>query len=132
MREVAVVVRRGKQVLLVQRPASGRWATMWEFPHVELHDGETHEAAVERCLRELIGIQAKLGDEIVTIRHGVTRYAITMVCLEAEYVEGEFQSSFYTRGVWLTPEELSTHPVSAPQRRLIAGLTRPNRQRGLF
>jgi A/G-specific adenine glycosylase len=132
VREVAVVVRRGEQVLLVQRPDSGRWATMWEFPHVELRDGETHEAAAKRCLREMAGVRARLGGEIMTIRHGVTRFAITLVCLEAEHSDGEFHSPFYTRGVWLSPADISTYPVSSPQRRLIAELTRPNRQRGLF
>jgi A/G-specific adenine glycosylase len=133
VRETAVVVRRGGQVLLVQRPDDARrWAKMWEFPHVELQEQEGHEAGADRCLWELVGMRAELGSEIVTIRHGVTRYAITMVCLEALHRAGEFQSGFYARGVWLSPAELATYPVSAPQRRLIAELTRPNRQHGLF
>ena len=33
VREAAVVVRRGERVLLLQRPAEGRWASLWEFPH---------------------------------------------------------------------------------------------------
>lgn len=133
VREVAVVVRRGKQVLLVQRPAAAaRWAKMWEFPHVELDAKETHEAAAERCLRELVGIQADLGGELITIRHGVTRFAITMVCLEARYAEGELRSAFYQNGVWLAPAELTAYPVSSPQRRLLAELMNTNRQPGLF
>jgi A/G-specific adenine glycosylase len=133
VREVAVVVRRGKKVLLSQRPdEANRWAKMWEFPHVELAEGETHEAAAERCLRELVRVEAELGGEIVTIRHGVTRFAITMVCLEARHVAGRFRSDFYRAGIWLAPAELAAYPVSAPQRRLIRELTRPDRQRGLF
>jgi A/G-specific adenine glycosylase len=133
VREVAVVVRRVEQVLLVQRPETApRWAKMWEFPHVELTKRETHEAAARRCLRDLVGVVAELGGEVVTIRHGVTRFAITMVSLEAEYVAGEFRSDFYQSGVWLAPAELAAYPVSAPQRRLIEELTRPDRQRALF
>jgi A/G-specific adenine glycosylase len=133
VREVAVVVRRGEKVLLAQRPEEAtRWANMWEFPHVELSKPETHEAAAQRCLRELVGVEAELGGEVVTIRHGVTRFAITMVCLEATYVAGKFRSNFYRASVWLAPAELAAYPVSAPQRRLIRELTRPDRQRGLF
>jgi A/G-specific adenine glycosylase len=132
VREVAVVVRCGEQVLLVQRPDSGRWAKMWEFPHVELKKGETHEAAALRCVQEGTGIQAELGGEIMTIQHGVMRYAITMVCLEARYLAGEFRSTFYAHGAWLPLAELSTYPASSPHRRLIRELTRPNRQPGLF
>src|SRR5207244_9568055 len=35
--EAAVVVRRGEELLLVQRPAAGRWANLWEFPHGPRH-----------------------------------------------------------------------------------------------
>src|SRR5262249_29742841 len=38
--EVAVVVRKGPRVLVVQRPESGRWANMWEFPHAPLDVSE--------------------------------------------------------------------------------------------
>jgi A/G-specific adenine glycosylase len=122
VREVAVVVYRGGQVLLAQRPETGRWATMWEFPHVELRPDEAHETAAERCLRELTGVSAELGEEIVTIRHGVTRFAITMVCFAARRTGGRFRSKFYRRGVWVAPAGLSEYPVSAPQRRLIRAL----------
>jgi A/G-specific adenine glycosylase len=116
--EVAVIVRRGEHVLLVQRPESGRWANMWEFPHGSLIDGETHEDAGRRLLTELAGIKADLGAEVQTVQHGVTHHRITMLCLDAEYRAGTFRSAFYTAGRWLTPAELRDYPVSAPQRRL--------------
>src|SRR5262249_13601099 len=31
--EVAVVLRKQGKLLLVQRPARGRWENLWEFPH---------------------------------------------------------------------------------------------------
>src|SRR5579885_1721505 len=46
VREAAVVVRRGADVLLAQRPESAsRWANLWEFPHGPVGDRESHEAA---------------------------------------------------------------------------------------
>ncbi len=132
MRELAVVLRRKDRVLLLQRPENGRWGGMWEFPHAPLQDGESAEAAARRVLVELTGLEAKLGPELLTIRHGVTRYRITMICFEAEYVSGKFSSSFYREGVWLSPRELGNYPVSAPQRRLARQLTQPDRQRRLF
>jgi A/G-specific adenine glycosylase len=132
VREAAVVLRRGAQVLLVQRPSEGRWANLWEFPHGPLEDGETHEAAATRVLRQLTGLNARPAGEILTIRHGVTRFQITMVCFEAAYRAGEFRSTFYRQGVWLEPAQLAAYPVSAPQRRLAAALGSGPRQRQLF
>lgn len=132
VQEAAVIVRRGEKVLLVQRPTTGRWAGLWEFPHGPLLDGESHEVAASRLLRQLTGLEAKLGSELLTIRHGVTRFRITLTCFQAEYTGDEFQSSFYVEGRWLSLAELAAYPVSSPQRRLARFLLSPSRQARLF
>ncbi|MHB1425811.1 MAG: A/G-specific adenine glycosylase [Gemmataceae bacterium] len=132
VQEAAVVVRRGAEVLLVQRPLEGQWAGLWEFPHGPLLDGEPHDAAATRLPHQLTGLQVKLGPELLTIRHGITRYRITMTCFEAELAGGAFQSSFYVAGRWLSLAALATYPVSSPQRRLARFLLSPSRQRRLF
>jgi A/G-specific adenine glycosylase len=133
VREVALVIRRGPRVLLAQRPPdAARWADLWEFPHGELTAGETHEAAAERLLEPLTGLDVIVGPELLTVRHGVTRFRITLVCLEAEYRSGRFRSDFYRRGLWLRPAELADYPVSAPQRTLTRAVAATVRQRRLF
>jgi A/G-specific adenine glycosylase len=132
VREAAVVIRRGPDVLLAQRPESAtHWANLWEFPHGPLGDGESHEEAAVRLARET-GIDVALGPELLTLRHGVTRFRITMACFEAKYVRGRFRPDFYRQGLWLAPERLPDYPVSAPQRQLAKALLAPERQRTLF
>lgn len=130
--ETAVVVWRGPEVLLVQRSERGRWAGMWEFPHGPLEDGESHEEAAARLVWQLTGLRARPGPELLTIRHGVTRFRITMVCFEAHHRSGAFRSSFYRQGEWVRPDRLHAYPVSVPQRRLARSLTDPERQPRLF
>jgi A/G-specific adenine glycosylase len=130
--EAAVVIRRGERVLLVQRPSTGRWANMWEFPHGERHPEEDTADAAVRLAAELTGLQVDLGPELMTLTHAITRYRVMLACFEAESRRGDFRSDFYPKGEWLTPEELGERPVSSPQRRLIAALTQPNRQRRMF
>jgi A/G-specific adenine glycosylase len=133
VQEAAVVVRRGGRVLLAQRPATAnRWAGMWEFPHGPLRDGEPHEAAAVRVLMELTAVRADLGPELLTVRHGVTRYRITLTCFEACYRGGRFRSAFYQAANWVRPDELAGYPVSAPQRLLARALVEPDRQLRLF
>ncbi len=132
VQESAVVVRRGDEVLLVQRPATGRWAGLWEFPHGPLTAGESHEQAAARLVRELTGMDARLGAELLTVRHGVTRYQINLVCFEAEHRAGELRSPFYVEGRWVAPAALGDYPVSSPQRRLAQALGQGGRQRRLF
>jgi len=131
--ERAVVVRRDGRVLLVQRPATAtRWASLWEFPHTEADAVEEAGPAVVRLARDLVGLEVAAGPELAVLKHGVTRFRITLACHEADWVAGEFASSFYAAARWLTPAELAEHPVSAPQRRLANLLRRPGRQRRLF
>ena len=121
--EVAMVVYRQKKVLLVQRPSVGRWANMWEFPDAAMNPGEKAAAVGTRLLADNTGIQAVPETEILTLRHGITRYRITMVCLLARYRSGQFSSSVYQQGKWVGLGELAKYPVSAPQRRLARFLT---------
>jgi A/G-specific adenine glycosylase len=130
--ETAVVVRKGHRVLLVQRPAKGRWAGLWEFPHGPRERDETIEEAAARLVRTLTGLTADIGDELITLRHGVTRFRITMVCLDARFASGRFRSSLYERGRWVQPVVLTDFPVSSPQRRLAQTVAQSIRQRSLF
>jgi A/G-specific adenine glycosylase len=130
--EAAVVARRAGKVLLVRRPAEGRWANLWEFPHGVIAEGESAQDAAVRLARELAGIDVGSPIEVATIRHGITRYRITLNCFEAEHARGEFHSDFYAEAEWLPPDELASRPVSAPQRRLTKLLGERGRQRRLF
>src|SRR5262249_31560018 len=108
---------------LSQRPPRGRWAGMWEFPHGPLQEGESYETAAARLVPALTGLEAQLGPELLTVRHGVTRFRIRMVCLEARYLGGTVASPVYQQGRWVLPGRLSEFPVSVPQRRLARALS---------
>ncbi len=131
--EVGVVVRADGKLLLCQRPAdAGRWQNMWEVPHAPRADGEDIGTAAVRVAKELTGFDIEPGAEVLTIKHGVTRYAITLVCVEAKRADGAFVPGAYARAEWVTPAELAEFPVSSPQRKLMTALTDPNRQGRLF
>lgn len=131
--EVGVVVRDGEKVLLCQRPAdAGRWQNMWEVPHAAMGEGEALPEAAVRVARELTGIEVEPGGELLAVKHGVTRYAITMTCVGATARGGGFTPGFYAAGRWLLPAELADYPVSSPQRKLMTALAHPPAQRRLF
>jgi A/G-specific adenine glycosylase len=131
--EVGVVIRDRSKVLLCQRPAdAGRWQNMWEVPHAPRADDEDISAAAARVAKELTGFDIEAGAEVLTIKHGVTRYAITLVCVESALAGGAFEPGAYARSEWVALDRLSEFPVSAPQRKLMTALTDPNRQGRLF
>lgn len=118
VQNVAVVVRKRGRVLLVRRPSHVRWASMWEFPCGDILRREEPVDAAARVLREATNVIADIGDELLSIRHGVTRYRIHLIGVEARYRRGNFLSAFYVEGRWLKPDQLSALPISSAQRKL--------------
>jgi A/G-specific adenine glycosylase len=133
VREVGVAVRDGEKVLLCRRRAdAARWQNMWEVPHAEVRDGEPGDEAAVRVAKELTGLDVTPGVEVLTIRHTVTRFAITLVCVAATVQRGSFASDLYAEARWVAPADLADYPVSAPQRKLMTALAHPDPQRRLF
>jgi A/G-specific adenine glycosylase len=122
--EVAVVVRRRSRYLLVRRPDHGRWAGLWEFPHVERELLESPHAAAQRLLGAL-GLRGEVESELATIRHTVTRFQITLTCLQARWLGGDVASDRYPETRWVRPAELAGYPIGTPQRRLAERLSEP-------
>jgi A/G-specific adenine glycosylase len=121
VRETCVVLRRGGRVLLARRPPKGRWPNMWEFPRVVLKGNESHVTAGRRLIVSL-GVTAEPNRKLLTIRYTVTRFRMTMICLEALTRDASFRSEYYEEGHWVRPIELGRYPVSSPQRKLAAEL----------
>jgi 8-oxo-dGTP diphosphatase len=61
---VAAVIERDGLILIGQRKPRGRHALKWEFPGGKVEPGEAAREALVRELREELGIEARIGDEI--------------------------------------------------------------------
>ncbi len=119
VREAAVIVRRGPRILLGQCPEGGRWAGLWDFPRFPL-DAEQPAAVAEELaskVRSATGLNVRVGPRLHTLRHGVTRFRITLEAYEAECLEradGRRPSAYR----WLRLSELEQYPLSTTGRRL--------------
>jgi len=118
----AAVAERAGRVLVVKLPADApRWAGMWIFPMVELAAGEAPERGAERAAREHAGLVVRPKEALVRIRHGVTRYRIT---LDAVRCSARAAGSPRRGGqlAWPRPEDLAGLALPAAHRRIARAL----------
>ncbi len=123
VREVCVVLRKEGRVLIGQRPPTAdRWASMWELPRGVVTEAETLEAAAGRVAKELIGVTATAGEVLASVRHGVTRFDITLTAVEVRTRAKKLGGKFYTAWRWVNASEASECPMGTPQRKLLAAI----------
>jgi len=129
VRETAVAIRKGRRVLLLQRPEGRRWTGLWDFPRFPL-EAET-PAAVHRELiekvRRMVGVVVAPGRLLATLSHGVTRYRIRLECREAEFLSAvkDFSPEQAVETRWLRPAELDESPLSGTGRKMANLLRKP-------
>lgn len=107
---VAAVMERDGQILICQRKNVGRHALKWEFPGGKVEPGETPEAALQRELREELGIEAVIGAEMERYDFEYASGMITrlMFYSVAEF-RGELQNLDFTQFLWELPANLSRY-----------------------
>jgi A/G-specific adenine glycosylase len=128
VQEAAVVIWRGGRVFLRQRQAGERWAGLWDFPRFELKEGK---ASTERCededpvrgevvilTRQLTGLKVDGVRQLTTIKHGVTRYRITLNCFEADFRSGKVFADLQAHCRWVDPTDLTELPLSTTGRKI--------------
>jgi len=123
--EAAVVVQKKGQILLRQCAPGERWAGLWDFPRFEL-ESEGPPAVRDELVEKVnaqTGVSIEPGDTFQTIKHGVTRYRITLRCYQAHWTSGSVRSTAARPVRWVKQRELADYPLSTSGRKL-AGLIR--------
>ena len=120
VREAAIVIRRGSRIFISQQAEGRRWAGLWDFPRFSLvseHEAGVHDEIVTRT-RELTGMTIEPGDHLATLKHGVTRFRITLDCYAAKVVAGGPKKSLHDHSGWVLPAELANYPLSTTGRKI--------------
>jgi A/G-specific adenine glycosylase len=120
VREAAVVVRRGRRVLLRKHVAGERWAGLWDFPRFGLAASRPEE--VQRALAAgvlaLCGIRSAPGEHLATLKHGVTRFRITLECYLARCLPGPSPTAAGVELEWARPAALPGYALSTTGRKI--------------
>ncbi|HEX4416167.1 MAG TPA: A/G-specific adenine glycosylase [Lacipirellulaceae bacterium] len=120
LREAAVIVRKNGSVLLRRCGEKERWAGLWDFPRFELEASGPlfAKGEIAKKVADQTGIACEPGALLKTLRHGVTRFRITLDCYDAAYVEGRVHSKSSADVRWLKRSSLHELPLSTTGRKI--------------
>jgi mutator protein MutT len=125
IRVVAGIIEQDGRVLICQRQAGGIFGGKWEFPGGKMRPSETPRQALERELREELGVAPKIGDLLQTVRY---RYAEMSKAVQISFLSAAFENPprnlAFDRIVWARRAELPRYDFLAADRQVISRLVR--------
>lgn len=115
--------RGGQSLILIQqRLSEGLLGGLWEFPGGKVETGESLRDCVTREVREELGIEVTVGEELIVVDHAFSHFSITLHAFRCEFVSGRIRMQSAQRVLWVKPEELELYAFPVANKRIIAAL----------
>lgn len=114
----ALMVRDGK-ILIARRPVGRHMGGKWEFPGGKLEKGESPEAALERELREELGVETQTGRIVRAVSFSYPEKDVLLLFYLSRLISGEPSPIDEAEVCWAEPGELTRFDL-APVDRLMA------------
>ena len=102
----ALILRRGK-ILICQRTRHQPFPLKWEFPGGKIEQGEQPRDALRRELDEELGVDAKIGDEVIRIQHTYPRGGtVELRFFVVEEFAGKIENRIFKDVRWVARKDL--------------------------
>ncbi|PIQ95708.1 MAG: A/G-specific adenine glycosylase [Nitrospinae bacterium CG11_big_fil_rev_8_21_14_0_20_56_8] len=115
----AAVIQKGGKTFIQQRPHKGLMGGLWEFPGGKLQDSESPEECIRREIREELGVDIRVGEKLMTVRHSYTQFRVTLHVFRCTLNNGRLRPTQCEQWRWVPPEDLEDYPFPAANARIV-------------
>ena len=122
----AAVIERDGRVLVTRRLKGTHLEGYWEFPGGKCEPGEALDACLQRELREELGVNSVIGEEILATRHAYPDKQIVLHFFSAVVI-GEPVARLGQEMQWIPLDQLDRLRLPPADDELVALLTRRHR-----
>lgn len=110
------ILRRKNKFLIQKRPASGLLADLWEFPGGKIKEHESVRQALDRELKEELGIAIKSIRPLMNVRHYYTQFRVN---LHVSLCESDIAPKIQKDRKWVTLKELQKYPMPSGSAKIV-------------
>jgi len=123
---VAAVIEQSGLILICQRRRGDQFELKWEFPGGKVQPGETPEEALRRELTEELQVSAKIGPELLRVRHTYAEMdaEIELVFFAATLGPETMMNRAFEKIVWAERARLPTYDFLPADRELVERLAK--------
>jgi 8-oxo-dGTP diphosphatase len=112
---------RGR-VLIAQRPAGTHMAGRWEFPGGKIDPGESELEALQRELKEELGVELHDAERLLELSHQYPERRVELSMWHVTRYSGEPQGLDGQALKWVDPAELEREDLLEADRPIVAAL----------
>ncbi len=124
VRRACAVVERRHKVLLRQRPQGGLLGGLWEFPGVDVSDGDELEEGLRQELKHALGVDVDIVQRIGIYRHTYTHFRVAAHAFRCSCEGCEPSSIDEVPLRWVDIHHLQENPMGKIDRRIANDLAR--------
>jgi 8-oxo-dGTP diphosphatase len=124
IRVVSAEILRGGRYLITQRSARAVLPLLWEFPGGRVREGENDYEALERCLRDRIGVQAQVGRRVLEITHDYDGYSVVLAVYRCALGDQDPVPENVAALAWVAPEDFADYPFPGADQKTVDLLLR--------
>ena len=106
---VAAIIRKDGKILITQRLDNVHLARLWEFPGGKVEAGESLRVALEREIREELGIKIRVDDEFLTLDHDYPSKSVRLHFFNCAVLEGDPQPIDVADIRWVNPHDIDKY-----------------------
>jgi A/G-specific adenine glycosylase len=117
---VAIVPREGR-FLLNRRPTTGRLGGLWEFPGIELRDGEDLATGACRAAAECAGVEVQPRRRVGTVRHAFSHVKVVYEVVLTEMLRAPNEDE---HAAWVTESDLVNYALPRAHQKIFALIPR--------
>ncbi len=108
---VAAIIRKDDQLLLGKRPEGSSLAGIWEFPGGKIESEETPEIALQRELKEEIGVEAEIGEIKKTCSAFFGEIGILLLFFDVPFWKGEPKCLHHEELRWVAIKDIHKYEL---------------------